>query len=380
MSNLYGLTEATFADRDPAKIASAIISGYEAAYYKGTNERITLAVADPRRLFLLSIAAVIVQQRNLIDYTGKQNLLAYADDGFLDHLGILVGVPRLDASAASTTIRFTLSKTAPGVTIIPAGTRVTPGGEILYFATTENLEIPAGNLFGDVPATCLVAGKIGNGFLPEQIDRLVDPLSYIQSVANTTLSEGGADVEDKEHYRDRIHLAPEAYSNAGSRGAYEFWAKSASSLIVDVGVDSPSPGVVNLYPLLEGGEIPGEEMLEKVLAKCNDDTVRPMTDDVYALSPEVASYELHATWYLDRANATSALAIETAVNKAAADWVLWQKSKLGRDINPDELTKRAVSAGAKRIVIESPEFRALGFNELAVAENVVLAFGGMEDA
>ncbi len=73
-SDLFpGLDDISFAETDPATIEREIITLYE------TLTGRSLAKGDPVRLFLESIALVIIQQRTLIDYTGKQNLLAYAE-------------------------------------------------------------------------------------------------------------------------------------------------------------------------------------------------------------------------------------------------------------------------------------------------------------
>lgn len=376
--NLLGLPDIEFAAKDPETIKNAVISAAERTHEEATGEKITLYPADPRRLFLLTVAEIIILQRNLIDYTGKMNLLAYATGDYLDHLGALLGVERLPARAARTTVRFTLSVTQARAVSIPAGTRTSAGGNV-YFQSLEEAEIPAGKATADVSMECAGIGILGNGYLPGQIKTLVDPLPWIQSVVNTTASEGGADAEDDENYRERIQIAPEQYSNAGSRDAYVSWARRASPLIADVGVHSPSPGVVNIYPLLNDGGLPGQEILDQVLAVCNGEDVRPLTDRVFALSPDVAEYELKLTWYLDRGNATSASSIHNAVTQAVYDWQLWQRSKLGRDINPSELIRKVMTAGARRVEVISPAFRVLNFNEVAGARLTEVNYGGLED-
>ena len=104
------------------------------------------------------------QQRSLIDFSGKQNLLRYAQDGFIQNLAALLGVVQNEARAAVTTIEFTISAALPNATLIPAGTRVTPGNKI-FFATQDDVEIPAGELRTKVLAKCTQIGNIGNGFL-----------------------------------------------------------------------------------------------------------------------------------------------------------------------------------------------------------------------
>ena len=112
----------SFVETDTGNIETNMITMYEAITGR------TLAQGDPIRLYLLSVAAIIVQQRVLIDYSAKMNLLAYSEGNYLDHIGILVGVTRLTAAPAITTLRFTLSTVQPQAVTIPAGTR----------ATTEN--------------------------------------------------------------------------------------------------------------------------------------------------------------------------------------------------------------------------------------------------
>ena len=60
-----------------------------------------------------------------------------------------------------------------------------------------------------------------------QLKTLVDPVPYVASVANITTSEGGADAQTDDSYREDIHGAPERFSTAGPDGAYIYHAKRA---------------------------------------------------------------------------------------------------------------------------------------------------------
>jgi len=111
----------------------------------------------------------------------------------------------------------------------------------LFFATVDDVEIPAGELSIQAHAICNQVGEIGNGWLPGQINRMVNSFPFSYSVQNVTISQGGANKEDLEPFRERIRMAPESYSTAGPYGAYEYWARTANQLIVDVKVNSPSP-------------------------------------------------------------------------------------------------------------------------------------------
>ena len=185
-------------------------------------------------------------------------------------------------------------------------------------------------------------------------------------------------MEDDDSYREAIHEAPEKFSCAGPDGAYEYFAKRASALIADVSVTSPQPGKVQIVPLLDGGEIPGEEILDAVLEVCNDRTVRPLTDQVSAVAPTKVEYDITATYYIDREDEARAATIQQQVTAAVNDFVLWQKSKLGRDVNPSELIRRIMDAGAKRVVVTAPAYAVVSETQVAVAKTTNVSLGGME--
>ena len=369
---LKNLPEISFAERDPTAIEQSII-----AITEGILER-KLARADPLRLWLLTLSAVIIQQRELIDQSAKMNLLAYATGDYLDHIGILVGCERLQPAAATTRLEYTLSAVREQATLIPQGSRATAGDGV-YFATTEPLLIPAGELTGQVPASCTVEGADGNNYAVGELRKIVNPMPFVDSVTNITVTAGGANVEDDDSYRLRIQQAPESYSCAGSKGAYIFWAKTASALVKDVAVISPEPGKVNVYPLLADGELPREEMLEVIDRTLNARNVRPLTDQVTVLPPTVKGYNVNLTYYIDTDEATNAVTIQLAVQDAVAEFVAWQKEKLGRDINPTELYHRLREAGAKRAAIAEPAFSVVALSEVAVENTVTITFGGLED-
>ena len=67
------------------------------------------------------------------------------------------------------------------------------------------------------------------------------------------------------------------------------------------------------------------------------------------------------------------------MESAVQAWIAWQRSKLGRDLNPSELNHRIIAAGAKRVEIISPAFRTIKYKELAIPSSQTLTFGGLED-
>ena len=336
-----------------------------------------LARADPLRLFLRGVEQVIQQQRLLIDESAKQNLLAYATGDNLEHLGALVGVSRLEASKAQTTVTVKLSAARETATTIKKGTRVTADDEV-FFSLDNELIFLAGEVSKECTATCTTVGLAGNGYAAGELNKIIDNQPFLKSIVNTTLSEGGADVESDEDLRERIWIAPESFSVAGSEGAYIFHAKSASALISDVAVHSPAPGYVEIYVLLKDGSIPSTEMLNKVAARLNKKTVRPLTDIVTVKAPTTVSYDINLQYWISDEDSAQASRMIRAVNSAVDDYVTWQSEGLGRDLNPSELTKRVMATGVKRVDVISPVFTVLDPFSVALVRNKTLSYEGLE--
>ena len=367
----FGLQPVNFLETDPATIEAEVIRDYENAAGR------TLATGDPIRLFLLNMAAREIHLRNLVNMAAQQTLLSYAQGHFLDHLGEYVSTQRLSESYAKTTLRFTLAEALANVYHIPAGFEVTNG--IVTFATDEALEIPIGTLTGEVTATCTTSGTTGNDFLAGQISTIVTPMTFLASAQNITLTSGGADAENDAEYAERIHQAPNRFSTAGTRKGYEFFASSVSSAIIDVSVDSPSPGEVNVYPLLSGGTLPSQEVLEQIEAYLSSEDIRPMTDYVQVLVPEVHEYEINLHYWISEEDKTKTLAIQSAVEAAVESYRLWQQSRIGRDIAPARLIAAVINAGASRIESETMTpsgFVELGPNMVAQCTKVTIVYEG----
>ena len=349
-----------FVETDTEKLVNSLIQSYE--MFTGR----TLYPADPARLFILWIADIIIQERANIDFSAKQNLPRYAEGAYLDSLAELFkDAFRLEPEKARTTLRFTLSIPLETATIIPAGTRTTVDGKIM-FATLEDLRIPAGSTSGNVAAECLIEGEIGNGFVPGQINQIVDVYPYYGSVENVSKSDGGADRESDTAFYERLRQSVETYSTAGPLGAYEYYAKSASALVVDVKATSPTPGAVDVRVLLQGGTLPGEEILKEVSGILTADKVRPLTDHVTVAAPETVTYNIDFTYYMQKGGPLSDRAVTENVNAAVAEFVEWQAAKMGRDINPSYLVSLLMQAGVKRVEIRSPAFTVVA--DIAVAQ------------
>jgi phage-related baseplate assembly protein len=379
--------EIDFAVKDPTVIETEVISSYEAAFLELTGVAKVLAPGDPVRLFLLCVCQWLSHQRVIIDFTGKQNLLQYATGDYLDNLGALYGArgARLPASAALTTLRFTLLAPLAFDALVPAGTQCQAPTGVIFETLVDGL-LPTGTLSVDVPAQAMIDGVLGNDFLPGQINSIINwNQAWSLQVENIDTSAGGADEETDDQYRYRLWLAIESFSTCGPEKAYEFWALSAHPSIAQCVVHSAPDiaGEVWLYPLLRDGQIPSPQVQALVLASCSAETRRPLTDYVSVFSPALFTYTLSMTYYVLQSNEVLLGSIQTAVNQAVADWILWQRSFVSRDLNCDELRKRCLEAGAKRVVIASPTptFQVMAYNQLAVHDGAiapVVTYGGLE--
>ncbi len=369
------LDDISFADKNPDNITREILERYNNLTGR------SLKPADPVRLFFDAVILAIIQQRNIIDIAAKSNLLAYASGSYLDHLGALLGVTRLEASHATCSVKFTLSAVKNYPVMIPAGTRISAGDNI-YFAVNETHTINAGQKSITVSASCTTAGEAGNGYIAGQVNKLVDVFPYEMSVENLNETNGGSDIESDDAFRERIQIAPESFSSAGPTKAYEYFARSAHQDIISVSVVGPpdtEPGHVEIYPLMTGGELPSDEVIEAVEKICAADDVRPDTDYVHVKKPEQVPYDIILTYWIDAEKSVNAWNIQSYVYDAVQDWVKWQKSELGRDINPSELNRRVLDAGAKRCEITEPGFEALKKSQVAECISMSVLFGGLEE-
>lgn len=370
----WGLAPVNFLETDAETIRSQIITGFE----KASGD--TLAAGDPRRLFLLSIADVIIQQRTAINLAAQQNLLSYAQGNYLDALGQLLAVERMAESKAVTTLEFTLSQALGSVYTIPAGTQVTNG--VVTFETDEDLLIPIGQTKGEVSASCTVAGPVGNDYLAGQISTIVTPMTFVSGAQNTTITTGGADAESDPDFADRIRLAPNSFSVAGPEKAYVYHAKSVSPAIIDVKVDSPTPGEVDVYVLLTDGTLPTEDTLEQIEAHLSDEDIRPLTDYVVVKAPTASNYEIELHYWINQEDSSKAAQIQADVEAAVEQYRLWQQTKIGRDITPGKLLQLVFAAGASRVdnsKLKPAAWKKLEAMQVAQCTKVSVVYEGYKD-
>ena len=357
----------SFVNTDVAQLVTAVVTAFQDLWYTETGETLVLTQADRRYNFLQSLCAYLVNERELIDQSAKQNLLPFASGGFLDNLAALFGprALRLSASAATCQMQFSLAAPINTDAVIPAGTQIgSTDASALVFATNQDLTIPIGEVTGYIAATCTTVGPIGNGLLPGTVTNLINwTAPYAVSGTNTETTAGGAEEESDYAYRRRIYLATQSYSNAGSYGAYEFFALSASAAINQVSVSGPEdgfpPGNVIITVLLQNGDFPNQAMIDLVYAEVNPDTIRDLCAYVTVQAPQPVAYSVWANYYIDSSQANLVPSIQTAVNLAVQDWVQGQKLNLKGSINPTTLIAAMYNAGASYVIVSEPTHQLL---------------------
>jgi phage-related baseplate assembly protein len=354
------LPEPEFVVRDPDAVTRQMVSQYEELTGK------TLYPAQVERILVDVIAYRESLVREAIQDAAKLNLVRYSRAPILDYLGENIGVERLPASKAKTVLRFSFDPAPATGQVLPAGV-VVQSGEV-QFATDVALPVAAGSLTVDVSASCLEAGTKGNGFLAGQVRELVSEVAglSVASVQNTTTTAGGSEEEDDEHLRERIVLAPEQFSNAGSVGAYRFHALSSHQDVIDVAVvgaemavqngqlvstNGIPPGVVNLHPLTKAG-LPSAAVKAAVLAACNADKVRPLTDYVRVYDPVQVDFAITAQLTL-YTTADAVLALAEA-NKAAVAFRDRLQAKLGSDVVRTQLIQALHVYGVYAVALVAP--------------------------
>ncbi len=358
-------------------VMTGMINYFQDKYKELTGTEIVLNKADPNRLLINTFALYLYQGYLYIDRAGKLNLLKYSYGEFLENLGAWKGVTKSEAKEATVKVTFTLSEVRSSDVTIPSGTRVTAAG--IYFETTEDNIISAGETSITITMKCTEAGTIGNDIEIGEIVTLVKPLNYTTSVVNITKSSGGEDEESDDSFAGKIFLAPSSYSVAGPDDAYVYWVKTFSTEILDVSIDVPDACQIAIYFILQDGELPDAEMIAGLETYITDKKIKPQTDLVTVSAPTVVEYSLNLTYYIDSSNSTSAVSIQTQVASAISDYISWQGVKIGRDINPSELTKRVMAAGAKRVEITSPVFTVINDKtEIASLVSQSVTYGGVE--
>lgn len=378
IDEILNLPDVSFIDdKQLEQVQEEMIRDYQNRYAEIKGKEIVLDRSDTISLILYAMSVQVFQTMLYVDKTGKQDLLKYSYGPFLDNLAANKGITREQAKPARAMVRFTLSGIRPDIVEIPVGTRVTNGD--VYFQTEAYAAIQTGQTQVDVPCTCMSQGTQGNDLGVGEIDVLVDPVPYVAKVSNTEPTTGGTDIEDDDTLKDRIYIAPSKYSVAGPEDSYRYWARTYNANITDVMIFSDNPVDVTIEFIMKDGELPSESMVRGLQTYLANEQIRPLTDKVTVKAPDTVDYKINVKYFVNKSDLKKVDTIKAAVEKAVSDYVIWQRSKIGRDINPSQLIQMIVTAGAKRVEVTSPVFQVIGKENVAKLSNKVVTYGGLED-
>lgn len=347
-------------DDDLATVLAETIAKYEAESGK------TLQPAHIERLIINTYAYRESLVRQQMNEAYRQQHVRFATGLSLDLCGDDVNTPRLEASAARCTLRFQATEFV-GTVEIPMGTQVAVGD--LVFATIEQGQLSVSRTTMDLQAECTQTGTRGNGWAVGQINTLQTTLTGANKITaqNISVPTGGADTETDDAYRERVLLAPESFSVAGSVGAYQYWARAVSPAICDVHVanakDSKGEaigGTVAITVLTKTG-LPERELLTQVYNEVSGEKKRPLCDTVVVNAPETVDYALDAELVLF--TGANALEVKTAAEIAWAAYETKRREKLGGDIVPLDVMNVLKVAGVYNVNLIAPTLRVIQPNQ-----------------
>lgn len=359
--------EVKIVDDNPETVLAEMIADYELRTGK------TLQPAHIERLLINSFAYRETLTRQQINEAYRQQHVRFATGLSLDLCGDDVNTSRLEASAARCTLRFQAAEFV-GTVDIPIGTMVSVGD--LLFTTIEQGQLSASRPQMDLQAVCTETGTRGNGWAVGQINTLQTTLTGANKMTaqNISVPTGGADTETDDAYRERVLLAPESFSVAGSVGAYQYWARAVSSAICDVHVanardssGNPIGGTVAITVLTKTG-LPERELLTQIYNEVSGEKKRPLCDTVVVNAPETVDYTLNAELVLF--TGANALEVKTAAEQAWESYETRRREKLGGDIVPLDVMSVLKVAGVYNVNLIAPTLRVITPNQWARCTSV----------
>jgi len=287
-----------------------------------------------QEMYLLETIAYMLVLRGAEEQQAFENcFVAWAKGSFLDVHGADRRTPRLQAAAATTTLRFSMAQPQAVQTLIPAGARVKDTGGLVQFITRSVASIPAGQTSVDVAAHATQTGIAANGFAPGSISSLVDPVPGISAVANLTETGGGAERESDTRYRERLPLAFERIGDGLNRERYVADVLGWNARAIDVHIARPQPGHVDIYPLMDTGA-PNAQESASLLAVFTESKTH-QGDFIRIQAPAAHNFTIELRLVVSNPDAASEA--EDAVQKVLDKW----KRSLGGFIAPSALTDAA---------------------------------------
>lgn len=159
-------------------------------------------------------------------------------------------------------------------------------------------------------------------------------------------------LEPDDDFRRRMVLAPEGYSVAGPAGAYVFHALGADADVLDASAVSPDPGQVVVTVLSRTGDgTAPPALIDAVAGALNDESVRPLTDQVTVQGADIVDFAVTATLtFFAGPDKTVVLA---AAQAALADYLTVSR-RLGRVVTRAGIIAALMAEGVQNVALASP--------------------------
>ena len=159
-------------------------------------------------------------------------------------------------------------------------------------------------------------------------------------------------MESDDEFRQRIVLAPEAFSTAGPELAYVALAKGADGDVLDASAISPAPGEVLVSILSRTGDgTASAALLSAVQTATSARDKRPLGDAVSVRSAQIRNFAIRAQLYTF---AGPDLSVVLASARAALDAYLTENRRLGRTVTRSGISAALTVAGVHRVVLVTP--------------------------
>lgn len=341
--------------------------------------------AQDETILIKMFAQRISLKAEQFNEAARNTLARFATYPFIDYIGEDIGCKRLDAEKGYCILQINLYEPFSHDFTIENGMQVLSKDEKYIFTTTEDVTISTGETSVTVDIYSDIACEEVNQYGIGDINILLKPMSYIESVTNITKVTGGTDREDDQSYFTRICLAPESFTCAGSKLAYIYHTMSAHNAIIDAQAESPQlpatiennentytesngnittngisanfdytkgicnltvtdagnykitippAATVNIYPLTEEDTLP-ESVKTAVEKRLNGEDVIPMTDYVNVISPEKIDKTINVNITLTE-NADEET-VKGLVKKASDNLISQYRKKLALEIIPSSI-------------------------------------------
>lgn len=158
--------------------------------------------------------------------------------------------------------------------------------------------------------------------------------------------------ESDNEFRYRLSLKPSSYSVAGPRDAFRFHALSADGQVKDASPTTPYGGTTEVFILSRSGDgTPAPALLGTVLSKLNDETIRPLSEEVLVTPASIVNYaiDIRLTIFPGPSDEVVLQTVDNNLAEFAA-----AHHRIDADIIHSAIDAAAHIAGVKKVVIVSP--------------------------